>query len=228
MTDSDPHADGRVVAAGAPAADARLGVVMAHGRGSDPFDMLALANHLGARDVAYLALEAGGRSWWPQSFLAPMAANAAGVAGALAAMDRAVGQLLAAGLDETRIAVLGFSQGACLALEFAARRGRPLAFAAGLSGALVGTADAPGDPDPELYGFPDKRFDYPGGLGGMPVYLACHERDPHIPLKRVRTSAAVFEALGAEVTLDVIPGAGHTVVAKEVAALRALLAPPAA
>ena len=220
---ADPHAGGRVARGGAPLHRARLAVVMAHGRGGSPEDMLGLAEHLALPDLAFLALEAAGRSWWPESFLAPLAANEPGLSSALAAVERVMADLLGEGLGPERVAVLGFSQGACLVLEHAARAGRPYRAVAALSGALVGTAEAGGPPRADLHGHAPKRLDYPKRLDGVPVLLGSHERDPHIPLPRVRESAAALEAMGAEVTTQIHPGVGHGVVAGELAWLRGLL-----
>ena len=224
----DPHGAAPVLHAGAPLERARLVLVMAHGRGAAAGDMLALARHLALPDVACLAPEAAGHSWWPNSFLAPAAANAPWVASALAAVGRVVRGAAEAGVPRRRIAVLGFSQGACLALEYAARSGEGLAAAIGLSGGLIGTADADGPPRPDLYGYPDKAFDYDTALAGTAVFLGCHERDPHIPLARVRDTAAVFKRLGAAVTTQILPGAGHGVDEAELAAVHTLLETAAA
>jgi phospholipase/carboxylesterase len=220
---ADPHAGGRVVSGGAPLARASLTMIMLHGRGGSPEDMLSLAEHLALPDIACLAPSAAGGSWWPQSFLAPLAANQPELDSALSAVERLAGKLANEGFGPGRLVVLGFSQGACLALEYAARSGRSHRAVAGLSGGLVGTGDAPGAADPALYGQAPKMFDYDGRLDGTPVLLGCHERDPHIPLARVRTSAEVFGRLGARVETLIHPGAGHAVVADEIAALRAML-----
>lgn len=208
---------------GAPLSRARLALVLAHGRGGSPEDMLALGEALGLPDLALLAPEAAGRSWWPGSFLAPLAANEPALGSALGAIEAVVGGLLAAGWPPERIAVAGFSQGACLAVEHAARTGRRHHAVAALSGALVGTGEAGGPPRDDLHGFAAKRLDYASRLDGVPVLLAAHERDPHIPLARLRESAETLLRLGAEVTTRIHPGAGHGVTAAEVAWLRGRL-----
>ncbi len=218
-----PHAGGRVAQAGAPLTRARLAVVMAHGRGGSPEDMLGLAESLALPDVAYLAPAAAGNSWWPASFLAPIEANEPGLSSGLGVLGGVVERLEGSGFGPERVVIMGFSQGACLALEYAARSGHPFHGVAGLSGGLVGTGEAAGPPREELYGHAPKRFSYDARLSGVSVFLACHERDPHIPLARVRESAAVFNRLGASVRVEVLPGAGHGVVAEEVRALRGLL-----
>ncbi|WP_417722891.1 alpha/beta hydrolase [Salipiger sp.] len=222
---TDPHAGGRVLTGGAPLPRARLAIIALHGRGGGAGDMLSLADHLALPDIAVLAPEAAGRSWWPDSFLAPLAANEPGLSSALGAVDALARQLAGEGFGPERTIVLGFSQGACLALEHAARAGTPFACVAGLSGGLVGTGDGDGDgaPDPALYGHRDKMFDYGGALGNTPVLLGCHERDPHIPLARVRKTEEVFTVLGAKVTTQIYPGGGHGVVEDEINALRSIL-----
>ena len=220
----DPHRHGRIAQGGAPLSRARTAMILLHGRGGDAQDMLSLAGHLTLPEIAFLAPEAAGNSWWPQSFLAPLAANEPGLSSALAAVGRVAEDLERQGFGRERIVLLGFSQGACLALEYAARSGGPFHAVIGLSGGLVGTADAAGPPRDDLYGHTGKHLDYdPARLDGVPVFLGCHERDPHIPLARVRETAATFEALGASVTLQLYPGAGHGVVEEEIRFLRGLL-----
>lgn len=205
--------------AGASGSRATAGLVLVHGRGGSAADILGLGQALALPDLALVAPEAEGRSWWPTSFLAPMAQMAAPLAAGLAAIEGAIEALEAEGVERSRIALAGFSQGACLALEYAARSGAGLHSVYGLSGGLVGTSDT-GGPDQALFGFGDKTFDYQGDLSGLPVYVSVHEQDPHIPLKRARDSVAVFDRLGAKTRLEVAPGAGHGLLRPDVEALR--------
>jgi len=223
MTAGAPHAGGRLAQAGAPLARARLAVVLVHGRGGSPEDMLAMAEALALPDLACLAPAAADNSWWPDSFLAPIEANEPGLSSGLDVLAGLVGQLETQGFGPDRIVVMGFSQGACLALEYAARSGHRFHATVALSGGLVGTGEAGGAPRDALYGHRPKTFDYDAALAGAPVYLGCHARDPHIPLARVRESAAVFEALGAAVRTEILPGAGHGVVEAELRAVRGML-----
>jgi predicted esterase len=215
-----PHAGRRLAASGAPLARARLAAVMLHGRGGAPEDMTGLAEHLALPDLAILAPEAAGRSRWPDSFLAPLERNEPGLTSGLGVVAALLDDLGRAGLGPERTVLAGFSQGACLAVEAAARLARPFRAVAALSGGLVGTSEAGGAPRDDLHGRADKAFDYAGRLDGVPVLLGCHERDPHIPLARVARSAEVLGAMGAKVETLVIPGAGHGVVAEEAAWLR--------
>ena len=222
MAGGGPHAGERVERAGVPLARASLVLVMAHGRGGSPEDMLRLAEHLALPDAAFVAPAAAGGSWWPASFLAPLAANEPGLSSGLGVFRTLIGQLQDSGAGVDRIVLMGFSQGACLALEYAARSGRVFRGVVGLSGGLVGTGEAGGPATEALYGHAPKRFDYPAPLPGSSVFLGCHERDPHIPLARVRESETAFERLGGAVTVKVLPGAGHGITEEEVQALRGL------
>ena len=162
-----------------------------------------------------------------RSFLAPLGDNEPSLSSAIEAVLEVVGRIEDAGVARGRIALGGFSQGACLALEVAARSGGRWAGVFALSGGLIGTGPGPEDA-PALEGmggrFADKSFDYLG-LEGTPVFLGCSDVDPHIPLARVERSAAVLEAAGAVVDARVYPGFGHAVNADEIEAVRAMLAP---
>jgi phospholipase/carboxylesterase len=203
-----------------PAANARTGIVLAHGRGASAADILGLLHHAGLPDVAAVAPEAPGGSWWPTSFLAPAHVIDRHADDAVLEMAKAVAILEAEGIPRGAIWLGGFSQGAVLALETFARRGAGLAGVFALSGGLIGTGDAGGDADPALYGHAQKRFDYPGRREGAKVWISVHERDPHIPLRRVRDSATVLTELGAEVTTQIYPGSGHAVMREDVERLR--------
>lgn len=220
---ADPHAAGVLRRAGPTAARARLAIVMLHGRGAGADGILPLAADLGVLDAALFAPEAAGRSWWPVSFLAPMNRLEPWLASALGAVDRALGAAAADRFAEDRTVLLGFSQGGCLALEYAARSRRRSRSVVGLSAGLVGTADDGTVPVAELYGHAPKRFDYTARLDGLPVHIGCHERDPHIPLRRVRESEAVLRAQGAACTASVAPGAGHGITGQDMTALRRIL-----
>ena len=200
-----PH----VHAVGPHPSEARLTVILVHGRGASAEDILGLAAELALPDVAWLAPDAPGHTWYPQSFLAPIAQNEPGITHGLAVLGGLIESLDPQGVSAERIALVGFSQGACLSLEFAARHACRYAAVIGLSGGLIGP---PGTPR-----------DYPGSMAGTPVFLGCSDIDPHIPLDRVRESAEVFRRLDAAVDERIFPGMGHTVNAEEIRAMRALL-----
>ncbi|HLA63305.1 MAG TPA: alpha/beta fold hydrolase, partial [Rhodothermales bacterium] len=198
-----PHQGGRVVEGGAPLGRARAAMILVHGRGASAESILDLADLFAQPDVAYLAPQAAGHTWYPFSFLAPLERNEPGLSSGLRAVGDVLARVEAAGLPAEKTVVLGFSQGACLALEFAARHPRRYGGVVALSGGLIGTGGQAGAP-PD-----DKRFDYEGSLDGTPVFLGCSDVDPHIPLARVRRSAEVLTALGGDVTERIYPGMGH-------------------
>ena len=206
---ADPHRAAPVVAAGAPLAEARAAVVLVHGRGGSARDILGLAGELDRPGVAWLAPQAAGGSWYPYSFLAPLESNQPQLDSALAALRRVVDEVGDAGPGVERLALIGFSQGACLAVESAARGGRRLGAVAGLTGGLIGP--------------PGTARDYPGSLAGTPVLLGSGDPDPHVPWSRVEETAAVFAGLGAEVDLRRYPGLPHTINSDEMARLDELL-----
>lgn len=197
---------------GLSAANARLVAILVHGRGASAEDILGLADEFATTDVAYLAPQAAGHSWYPLSFLAPMAQNEPGITSSLALLSGIIDDLGSRGVPPDRVALIGFSQGACLALELAVRHARRYAAIAGLSGGLIGP---PGSPR-----------DYRGSLEGTPVFLGCSDIDAHIPLERVQESSEVFRRLGAIVDERIYRGMGHTVNRDEIDAVRALLSKP--
>lgn len=223
---ADPHNGQPPLRRGPTVATAELALVLVHGRGGGAESILGLGEAASPAATAFFAPQAARNSWWPTSFLAPMDALQPWLPSALAAVDRAVEAARAEGFANERILLTGFSQGACLALEYAARAGRRFRGVAALSGALVGTADAAGAPRAELYGHAPKSFDYAADLGRMPVYIGCHEQDPHIPLARVAESETLLKKLGATAQVAIHPGAGHGVTQSDLAALRAMVASP--
>ncbi len=205
----DPHAGQPVLRHGPPVPDARLVAIMIHGRGASAEDILALTRELHATDVAYLAPQAAGHTWYPSSFLAPLSQNEPGITSALGVVSGLIQDAARQGVPADRIVLLGFSQGACLALEFAARNARRYAGIAGLSGGLIGP---PGTPRT-----------YPGTFEGTPVLLGCSDIDAHIPLDRVHESADAFRRMNALVDERIYPRMGHTVNPDEIEAVDAML-----
>ncbi len=201
---------------------ARAGVVLLHGRGGSAADILGLLDHARLSGVAAAAPQAPGQSWWPTSFLAPSAQIAPHLQRGLIAVSDAVQVLTDSGIPRASIWLAGFSQGACLALEAFARQGAGLGGVLAFSGGLLGTEDT-GVPTDALYGHADKRLDY-GPLGGR-VWMSVHQRDPHIPLKRIMDSAEALTRSGAQVQSRIYDGAGHLVMPDDIDALRGMVAP---
>jgi predicted esterase len=204
-----PHAGQPVVEAGAPLGQAPAVVVMVHGRNAGPANILDLVPRLARPGLTYLAPAAANRTWYPLSFMADTAANEPGLSSGLAALASLVGRIEAAGVARSRIVLLGFSQGACLTAEFAARHASRFGGVIVFSGGLIGP--------------PGTRRDYPGAFDGTPVFLGCSDVDAHVPASRVAESAEVFTRMGATVTLRIYPGMGHTVSDDEIAQARAML-----
>lgn len=200
---SNPHAGQPVMMDGEPLERASAVLILLHGRGASAESILTLAHDIGQPGFAYLAPQAAGHTWYPHPFTAPLDANEPYLTSALALVDAVVEQVTRVGLGAERIALAGFSQGACLALEYAARRARRYGGVFGFSGGLIGPDDAPRD--------------MTGSLDGTPVFLGCGDRDQHIPLARVEHSAEVFLQLGAVVTKRIYPNMGHAINADEVA-----------
>lgn len=209
MTD-DPHAGQPVRTAGVDPEDARAGVVLCHGRGARARSMLDVARQVDVDGVASLAPQAARGTWYPNSFMADTGSNEPHLSSALATVGRTVGRLTDAGVPRERVAVGGFSQGACLATEYAARNPTRYGGVVALSGGLIG-------PD-------GTDFDYEGSLAGTPAFLGCSDVDPHIPVERVEETAAALTDLGADVTTEIYEGMGHTVVPDELAHVRELVA----
>jgi predicted esterase len=205
----DPHAGQTVLRAGPPPADARLVAILIHGRGASADDILGLSQEFRAKDVAYLAPQAAGHTWYPYSFLSPIPQNEPGITSGLGVIAGLIADVGREGVPAHRVVLLGFSQGACLSLEFAARNAQRYGGIAGLSGGLIGP---PGTPR-----------NCTGSLSGTPVFLGCSDVDPHIPLERVHESAEVFRRMGAAVDERIYPRMGHTVNPDEIEAVDAML-----
>lgn len=206
---AQPHRGQPVLAAGEPLERARAAMLMIHGRGADAEDILSLAGELGAAGFAYLAPQASGSSWYPNRFLAPLESNEPWLSSALGVVGDVFAQIVVSGLPPERVILLGFSQGACLALEFAARNARRYGGVVGLSGALIGPDGAARN---------DRGF-----LAGTPVFLGCGDPDPHIPRLRVDQAAEALRNLGGEVTERIYPGMGHTINPDEIEFVRAMM-----
>jgi phospholipase/carboxylesterase len=204
-----PHAGQRVHATGAALEAASAAMILLHGRGASARDILMLAGAFGREDVAYLAPQAAGSQWYPYRFIEPAARNEPDLSAALAVVSDLVADLAAAGIPAERTVILGFSQGACLATEFAARFPRRYGGVVGLSGGLIGT-------DAEVTA-------HTGDLAGTPVILGCSDTDFHIPLARVQATTRVLAAMKADVDETIYPGMGHGVVDDEVRRVRNLI-----
>lgn len=213
-----PHDTQQPVIAGVPLNEATHALMLTHGRGGSADGMLPIARAAKATGAALIAPVAAGNSWYPDRFLAPIAQNEPWLSSALAQVHAAVETARAAGIPSERIVLVGFSQGACLTLEYVARASdRRVRFGgvAALAGALIGSDDEAARWLSATSG---------GSLSDTPVLLACGTADAHIPESRVRESAEIFTRLGASVDLQLYPGVGHDIVGDEIARLAAMVA----
>ncbi len=206
---SDPHAQQPILRAGPPPERADATLMLLHGRGASADSILPLQGELSVPSVAAIAPQAAGHTWYPYSFLAPIDDNQPFLDSALLRVESLVSDLLARGVASEKIALLGFSQGACLVCESVARHPRRYGAVIAFTGGLIGP---PGTPR-----------DYDGSLAGAPIFLGSGDPDPHVPFERVEETARVFARMGANVELRRYPGLAHTINEDELAAARSLL-----
>lgn len=206
---NDPHRNQPIRRTGAALAQAEAAMVLLHGRGASAEDILGLAGEMYDERVVYLAPQAAGHSWYPYSFLAPISQNEPWLSSALAKVKETLQLATDAGLNHDRIILCGFSQGACLASEFAARNPSRYGAVVAFTGGLIGP--------------PGIDLHHPGNLAGTPALFSSGDPDPHVPWARVAESAGQFTAMGAEVQLQRHEGRPHLVSASELETARTLL-----
>lgn len=205
----DPHAAQPVAEQGPGLAASRAVMVMVHGRNAGPENILPLAEAFPHPAFSYLAPAAQGRTWYPFSFLSEIERNEPGLSSGLRAIDRVIAKVERAGIPRRSVILLGFSQGACLASEYAIRHASRFGGLVALSGGLIGP--------------PGTRWDYSGDFAGTPVFFGCSDVDAHVPRERVEASATEFTRRGASVTLRIYPGMGHLVNEDELGFVRELV-----
>lgn len=193
----DPHANQPVLEAGQKLANAAGAVILLHGRGATAEDILGLSEEFDLPDVAWLAPQAAGHTWYPYSFLSPVAQNEPWLGSALRKVGQTVEQAVRAGIPRERIVIAGFSQGACLASEFVARNAARYGGMIAFTGGLIGP--------------PGTEFQYAGNLAGTPAFFGAGDPDPHVPWSRVQESASRYTSMGADVVLRRYPGMPHTI-----------------
>lgn len=200
------HEDGAILTYGEPLETARAAMVMIHGRGASAEDILSLAPMIASPGIAFLAPQAANNTWYPYPFTQPIERNEAWLSSALGRVGQMLALVEGAGIPKEKTYLLGFSQGACLSLEYAARHAMRYGGVFGLSGGLIGPDGTPRN--------------YPGSMDGTPVFLGCSDVDFHIAKERVLESADVFRRLGADVTVRLYPNMGHTINDDEIAFVR--------
>jgi predicted esterase len=183
-------------------------MILVHGRGASAEDIMTIAAEVQSPGFAYLAPQAANNAWYPYPFTSPIESNEPYLSAALSMLGSLV-ERVEETVPVSRLVLLGFSQGACLTTEFAARNAKRYGGVVGLSGGLIGPDGTPRD--------------YPGDFDATPVFLGCSDVDPHIPKERVLETADVFKRMGARVTAHLYPGMAHTVSLEEIAEVRALV-----
>ena len=206
---SMPHENSPVLAAGATLGEARAAMILIHGRGASAQDILTLVPYLDFPDMAYLAPQAEGFTWYPNRFIVPVEHNEPHLSAALSKVDGLVRHVEAGGVPIEKIFIGGFSQGACLASEYVIRNPRPYGGLLAFSGGYIG----PIGPLREAA----------GRLDGVPALLGCSDVDPHIPLQRVNETTALLRAMGADVIERIYPGMDHTINEEELELARKLI-----
>lgn len=210
MINTDPHANAPILTAGVPLDQAKLAIILIHGRGASAQDILSLSRELAHPNAVYLAPQAAGGQWYPYRFVEPIARNEPDFSSALGLLDRIVAQAGEAGIAADHVVIGGFSQGACMALEYAARRPQRWGGVIAFSGALIGDGD--------------RLHAYTGSLAETPIFIGCSDIDFHIPLARVQESTKRLTMLGAAVTERLYPGMGHSINEDELEQARTLIA----
>ena len=206
---NDPHKNGRVQQFGKPLSEAAGAVILLHGRGGSAEDILSLANELFLPQLAYLAPQAAGNSWYPNSFLAPIAQNEPWLTSALRKVEATIEMVNIAGISTDRIVIGGFSQGACLATEFVARHARRYAGLIAFTGGLIGP--------------PGADLTHSGDLAGTPAFLGSGNPDPHVPWQRVEQSARILTEMGAAVTSRRYENLPHSISPEEIDSAKMLI-----
>jgi phospholipase/carboxylesterase len=191
-----------ILAAGTPVDQAEKVMIFIHGRGGDARGILEIAGSLNVEGFALLAPQATGNTWYPYSFLSPVEMNEPWLSSAITTIHELIDEIVEAGIRTENIYLLGFSQGACLTLESAARKAQRYGGIMAFTGGLIGE---------EI-----DRSNYLGNFGGTPVFIGSGDPDPHIPVSRVKESNLVLTDMGAKLTEKIYPGIPHTIIQDEI------------
>lgn len=198
-----------IVEAGQPLKEANKALILLHGRGASAQDILSLKDYLPLGDFYIVAPQATNFTWYPYSFMAPVSQNEPWLSSALELLNTLVADIEVGGIKSENIFVLGFSQGACLTLEFTTRNARRWAGIAALTGGLIG-----------------EKIDhknYSGKFNRTPVYISNSDNDPHVPLSRSEASKEIMESMGAAVSLQVFTNRPHTILKEELDAVSRMM-----
>jgi phospholipase/carboxylesterase len=199
----------QIIFAGKKLSEAKKALIMVHGRGGSAEDILSLKSYLPVTDFALIAPQATNNTWYPYSFLAKPSENEPWLSSALSLLKETVNDINAAGIDSTNIYFLGFSQGACLTLEFVTRNAQKYGGVAAFTGGLIGD---------NIY-----MENYAGEFSGTPIFMGTSDPDPHVPVERVNASADILEKKKAIVTKKIYPNMGHTISPDEIETVNKLI-----
>jgi len=191
----------QIITAGTPIEQAKKALIMLHGRGASANSIMSLSSRLTLPETAIIAPQATQHSWYPYSFMAPVENNEPALSSALVVIDEIVNDILKQGIAKKDIYFLGFSQGACLTLEYVARHGDTYGGVIAFTGGLIGE---------EL-----NTKNYSGDFSGTPISITTGDPDPHVPLSRVEESVAQLKKMNANVVLKVYKGRPHTITEEE-------------
>ncbi|HEY9361869.1 MAG TPA: dienelactone hydrolase family protein [Chitinophagaceae bacterium] len=202
MTNTNNAHFKKIITAGKNLKEAKKVLIMLHGRGGSAEDILSLANHLQVKDFALLAPQATNNSWYPFSFMASPAQNEPWLSSALSLLKEVLNDVKAEGMAAENIYFLGFSQGACLTLEFVTRNAEKFGGVVAFTGGLIG----------------DKIYaeNYSGDFNGMPAFIGSSNPDPHVPVQRVYATTNILKSMHADVTEKVYDNMGHTITQDEI------------
>ncbi|WAC13815.1 alpha/beta hydrolase [Dyadobacter pollutisoli] len=194
--------DKQIIKSGTQAGEATKAIVMLHGRGGTAEDIISLKKVLNLEGIAIYAPKATNHSWYPYSFMAPVAQNQPALDSALDVVNEVVKEIEASGIAAENIYFAGFSQGACLTLEYTTRNAKRYGGVIALTGGLVGQVLT--------------EENYRGDFAGTPVFISTGDPDPHVPVSRVKESIAILERMNAAVTYAIYPGRQHTISGEEI------------
>ncbi|QYH39821.1 phospholipase [Algoriphagus sp. NBT04N3] len=190
-----------LIQAGKDLKEASSAAILIHGRGASAQSIISLKSYLKLKDFALLAPQAESNTWYPYSFMAPDESNQQSLKKSLGKIQKAFDQIVKKGIPTERIYLIGFSQGACLSLEFAALNAQKLGGVVAFTGGLIGEKLQP-----------EK---YKGNFDGTPVFIGSSNRDFHVPLTRIEESAQLLEKMGANVKTLIFDDPEHTIREKE-------------
>jgi phospholipase/carboxylesterase len=187
---------------GLPLQEAKKAIILIHGRGATAESILSLVPHLNLTDYAILAPQANGNVWYPFGFMASDEGNKVALDNSLKALGKVWDEISAAGIPAENVFLAGFSQGACLSLEFAARNAQRLGGVVAFTGGLIGEKLKPEN--------------YAGDFQGTPIFIGSSDRDFHVPAYRINESADLLRKMGAEVHVELFDDPDHTIRTEEI------------